>query len=304
MDIAIIPWEMVLLCGLSLWLGWGIRGNFGHEYGAALAGALAAVAIALLSGREDWWRHVHYFALFGAIGWSFGGSMSYMMVVGYSHSSQPLTVFYGFANLFVIGFLWAALGGAGTALPAFLTHTQLALLFTPIAAVFIGWSLQAVIIDWLLAPKRMQRHESPLYWYDTGLGGGTGGDRCSTYSRPLPWRFRYGHKPRPLYGDQLVRRVFVARKCLPPPHDTAPWDNWAGCVGMVIGILGYCSRYELSGVAFATLMTGFAGGIAFSFGQLLKLIYIWIGNKTNLHTNWHSVMEADARFSFRYRDRG
>ena len=107
---AIIPWEMVLLCGLSLCVGWGIRGNFGHEYGAALPGALAAIALVLLSGREDWWRHVHYFALFGAIGWSFGGSMSYMMVVGYSHSSQALTVFYGFANLFAIGFLWAALG--------------------------------------------------------------------------------------------------------------------------------------------------------------------------------------------------
>ena len=56
MDMAIIPWQMVLLCGLSVCVGWGIRGNFGHEYGAALAGALGAMAIALLSGREDWWR--------------------------------------------------------------------------------------------------------------------------------------------------------------------------------------------------------------------------------------------------------
>ena len=117
MDMAIIPWEMVLLCGLSLCVGWGIRGNFGHEYGAALPGALAAMALVLLSGREDWWRHVHYFALFGAIGWSFGGSMSYMMVVGYSHSSQSLTVFYGFANLFAIGFLWAALRGCRNCAP-------------------------------------------------------------------------------------------------------------------------------------------------------------------------------------------
>ena len=47
MDVAVIPWEMVLLCGLSLCVGWGIRGNFGHEYGAALPGALAAMAIVL-----------------------------------------------------------------------------------------------------------------------------------------------------------------------------------------------------------------------------------------------------------------
>jgi len=294
MDMAIIPWEMVLLCGLSLCVGWGIRGNFGHEYGAALPGALAAMALVLLSGREDWWRHVHYFALFGAIGWSFGGSMSYMMVVGYSHSPHSPTVLYGFANLFAIGFLWAALGGAGTALPAFLMHTQLSLFFTPIAAVFIGWSLQAVIIDWIFTPRRMQRHESSLYWYDTDWvaalvaiiaalsvalfrGGLDMGTNLVLYMG-ISW-----------FGGFLLL-VNVCRLRMTPPRG----DNWAGCVGMIIGVLGYCWRYELSGVAFATLMTGFAGGVAFSFGQLLKLIYL----RTGLQTNWHSVMEQTQGFLF------
>ena len=45
MEITTFPWQMVILCGLSLCVGWGIRGNFGHEYGAALPGALAAIAI-------------------------------------------------------------------------------------------------------------------------------------------------------------------------------------------------------------------------------------------------------------------
>ena len=294
MEMAVIPWEMVLLCGLSVCVGWGIRGNFGHEYGAAIAGALGAVAIVLLSGREDWWRHVHYFALFGAIGWSFGGSMSYMMVIGYSHSSHAPTVLYGFANLFVIGFLWAALGGAGTALPAFLTQDQLSELFLPIVAVFIGWSLQAVLIDTFLAPRRMQRHESPLYWYDTDWvaavvaivaalivalfrGGLDMGTRLVLYLG-VSW-----------FGGFLLL-VNVCRLRMTPPRG----DNWAGCVGMVIGILGYCSRYELSGVAFATLLTGVGGGVAFSFGQLLKLLYI----RTGLQTNWHSVMEQTQGFLF------
>ena len=35
---------MVVLCALSLSLGWGVRGNFGHEYGAMIPGALAALA--------------------------------------------------------------------------------------------------------------------------------------------------------------------------------------------------------------------------------------------------------------------
>ncbi len=287
MDMITLPWQMLILCGLSLCVGWGIRGNFGHEYGAALPGALAAMAIVLLSGREDWWRYVHYFAMFGALGWSFGGSMSYMQVIGYTHSPHTSTVLYGFANLFVIGFLWAALGGAGTALPAFLSHEQLPLFFIPMSAVFIGWALQAVAIDYFFSTKRMQRHESPLYWYDTDwlaalvaiiaalivvlFRGGLDMGTALILYMGVGWFAAF----------LLLVNVFGFR--MTPPRG----DNWAGCVGLVIGVLVYCWRYQLGGVAFATLMTGFAGGLAFSLGQLLKLFYI----RTGLQTNWHSVME-------------
>src|SRR5258708_7023977 len=108
-----IRWRVLLLVGLSLSIGWGIRGNFGHEWGAAIPGALAAMAAVLLSQREDWRRRIAYFAMFGAIGWAFGGSLSYMIVIAYTHSGHSASVFYGFACLFVIGFLWGAVGGAG-----------------------------------------------------------------------------------------------------------------------------------------------------------------------------------------------
>src|SRR5438128_11626730 len=120
---------LFILTALSLSIGWGIRGNFGHEYGAMIPGALAAMAAVLLSGREYWWRRIAYFAFFGALGWSFGGSMSYMQVIAYTHSGHSGSVFYGFACLFVIGFLSAAMGGAGTALPALLDRDRLAELF-------------------------------------------------------------------------------------------------------------------------------------------------------------------------------
>ncbi len=289
-----ITWQLVLLCGLSLCVGWGIRGNFGHEYGAALPGALAAMAIVLLSGREDWWRYIHYFALFGAIGWSFGGSMSYMMVVGYSHSSHSRTVLYGFANLFVIGFLWASLGGAGTALPAFLSGIEqngstssLSIFFLPICAVFIGWSLQAVIVDRILAPKRMQRHESPLYWYDTDWLAALVAIVAALIVIIIRGQIDMGTSLILYMGIGwfvaflLLVNIFKLR--MTPPRG----DNWAGCVGMVVGVLVYCWQYKLSGVAYVTLMAGFTGGIAFSFGQLIKMLCI----RTGLQTNWHSVME-------------
>src|ERR1700719_1441138 len=129
--------RMLLLCGLSLSIGWGIRGNFGHEYGAMIPGALAAMAVVLLSGRADWMKSIPVFAMFGALGWSFGGSISYMQVVGYTHSGHSPSVLYGFACLFVIGFLWAALGGAGTALPAVVDRSFLEDLLLSTGVVFL-----------------------------------------------------------------------------------------------------------------------------------------------------------------------
>ncbi len=150
------------LTGLSLWLGWGIRGNFGHEYGAMMPGALAAMAAVLLSGRDDWQPRIAYFAMFGALGWSFGGSISYMQVVGYTHSGHSPSVLYGFACLFVIGFLWAALGGAGTALPAVVDRSFLEDLLVSTGVVFLLWWLQGVAIEpWL------KRQGYSLFWYDT-----------------------------------------------------------------------------------------------------------------------------------------
>src|SRR5438552_7149882 len=156
-----------LLTGLSLSIGWGIRGNFGHEYGAMIPGALTAMAAVLLSGREDWWRRIAYFAFFGALGWSFGGSMSYMQVIAYTHSGHSGSVFYGFACLFVIGFLWAAMGGASASLPAFLTREKLTEFFVPLSAVFVAWLIQDFVVAKWVHQDPAFRQNSPLYWYDT-----------------------------------------------------------------------------------------------------------------------------------------
>ena len=158
-----ISWPFILLTALSMSVGWGVRGQFGHEYGAALAGALGAMAVALLSGREDWRRRIIFFGVFGAIGWSFGGSMSYGKVIAYAHSPDSATVLYGYANIFVLGFLWAAPGGAGTALPAFLSRDKLTEFFLPMSAVFGGWLVQDMAVD-------LFRPSFSGMWFSQGLG--------------------------------------------------------------------------------------------------------------------------------------
>ncbi len=167
-----LHWTTVLLAAVSLSIGWGIRGNFGHEYGAMLPGGLTAIAVCLMSGRADWRARVTYFGMFGALGWAFGGSISYMQVVGYTHSGHAASQYYGFFCLFVIGFLWGGMGGAGTAFPAVADRERLTELFRPICWVFGFWlvcnlTIFPLIEQWESAyAETWSRHESPLYWFD------------------------------------------------------------------------------------------------------------------------------------------
>ena len=168
----------IVLAMLSLSIGWGIRGNFGHEFGAMLPGALTAIAICLLSGRVDWHRRVLFFGLFGAIGWAFGGSMSYMQIVSYSQSGHALSQLYGYFGVFVLGFLWSALGGAGTAYPAVENRERLTAIFKPMIVVFVLWAVYYFIQDhrddlykMLVRSSdsgdlRWSRQRSPFYWLD------------------------------------------------------------------------------------------------------------------------------------------
>ena len=165
----------MLLVGISLSIGWGIRGNFGHEDGAAFAGCLAAITVAILSGREDWRQRVSYFAFFGALGWGLGGSQSYMQVMSYSESGQTSSQLYGYWCLFIMGFLWAAMGTVGTAFPGAATKESLTKIFKPLLFVFGAWMILHLIEDPLsnwLEPKAVfdttwHRHENPLYWFDS-----------------------------------------------------------------------------------------------------------------------------------------
>jgi hypothetical protein len=269
-------------------IGWGIRGQFGHEYGAALAGALGGMVVAILSGREDWRRRVHYFAMFGAIGFGFGGSMSYMKTVAYAHSSDPATVVYGFACLFVLGFSWAAPAGMGIALPAFLDREELTKLFAPLCAVFAAWYLQDV-------------------W--RGLFRGAGGEWFAFFAgygmsailaavvvllfvlfRRNYWGVGTSlilHMSIGWWAGHLLFITLLHLEMNPPRGDT-----WASCLGLVGGILVCAWERRLGGIAFATLGVGFLGGIGFALGTAVKLLVMSSG----LTTNWHSIMEQTQGF--------
>ncbi len=264
-------------------IGWGVRGQFGHEYGAALAGALGGMVVALLSGRPDWHRRVHYFAFFGAIGWGFGGSMSYMKNLAYTQSTDSPTVLYGFASVFLIGFCWAAPGGAGTAIAAFFNREELTRFVVPLSAVLASWYLQAVLQSSFRAlgmqpvPHWMSHETSAAITIVVILitavvrrGSWGLGSELMIYMS-VGW----------LGGYALFTGLLDLH--LNPPRE----DVWGQCLGLIAGILVFCWRHDFGGIGFSTVATGFLGGILYSASEAIKIA----GIATGYITNWHSVME-------------
>ncbi|HSF52236.1 MAG TPA: hypothetical protein VLA71_00710 [Algoriphagus sp.] len=101
----------IILTGLTLGTAWAIRGQFGHEQGAAWAGGIACVFLVLFSKKKEWISGGLKASLLGAIGWGLGGMMSYGQVVGYGRVNDFLNVSYGLLMMFVIGGLYGFLGG-------------------------------------------------------------------------------------------------------------------------------------------------------------------------------------------------
>jgi len=101
----------ILIVAMSLATAWAIRGQFGHEQGAAWAGAVGGLALIMASKRKDWYNKMVLVALASAIGWGAGGMISYGRVVGYGAADDFINAYYGLGMLFVIGALFGLLGG-------------------------------------------------------------------------------------------------------------------------------------------------------------------------------------------------
>jgi hypothetical protein len=188
----------LLIAGASLGTAWAIRGQFGHEQGAAWAGSIIAISIVLLAKRPDWYSKTLQLALASAAGWGIGGIISYGIVVGYGRGSDFGNVYYGFLMLFVIGGLFGLLGGGMFGLMLADTATKPVkwhrLLTEMTASAVIFYYLLIEEFGWLMTPPRSEAWAAcfgmmiALFWYMirnkqysairvaifAGLGGGFG----------------------------------------------------------------------------------------------------------------------------------
>jgi len=150
----------VLVVAMALGTAWAIRGKFGHEQGAAWAGAIGAIALILVAGRTDWYHKVFKLALAAAVGWGLGGMISYGVVVGYGRAADFPNVYYGLTMLFVIGALYGFLGGGLFSL-AIVDRKEFnvkwhALITEMLALGLLAYALLINQIEWFMTPPRSE----------------------------------------------------------------------------------------------------------------------------------------------------
>lgn len=109
------PFQFIILCAAAGGLGWGIRGQYGHESGATMAASLVSFAIGM-----GLWGHVPSLKLMRAISSAalvagFGGSMTYGQTLGLTQDTPLIGNWnswsWGMLGVFIKGGLWIAFFG-------------------------------------------------------------------------------------------------------------------------------------------------------------------------------------------------
>ena len=149
-----------LIVAMAFGTAWAIRGKFGHEQGAAWAGAVGAISVILVAKRSDWYNKVFKIALAAAFGWGLSGMISYGQIVGYGRASDFLNAYYGLLMLFVIGILYGFLGGGlfGLALADSKTFKVkwASLIAEMLAFALLAYGLLINQLEWLMTPPRSE----------------------------------------------------------------------------------------------------------------------------------------------------
>ncbi len=109
-------WQPVILAGMAGGMGWGIRGQYGHETGAMIAGLLVGLVLTFLFRPRGAPLATARAAAWCTIAMGFGGSMTYGQTVGLTHDLPLIgnwaALRWGLLGLAIKGGIW--IGFAGT----------------------------------------------------------------------------------------------------------------------------------------------------------------------------------------------
>lgn len=229
-------WSTILLTACAGGLGWGIRGQYGHETGAMIAGVLVGLTIALLFRETMTSQQAARMVALAAIGVSFGGSMTYGQTVGLTHDAELFgnwaALRWGLLGLFIKGGIWIGLAGA------FLGIGLSRMTYRPFEMAILLLGMAAVL---LLGVQLLNQPFAPEL-------------------RQLPWIYFSDHWHwEPDKADLKPR-----------------FERWGGLLLALAGLLVYVRAIRQDTLPLKLALVGFvAGGVGFASGQSLQAFHAW-----------------------------
>ena len=255
----------ILLPALAMSVGWGFRGDYGHEAGAMVPGTLLGLSICLASGRRDWWHRSTIMAFCGAVGWAFGGQMSYGLIIGYTASSSMPDVAYGYGCLFLIGGLWAGIGSAILALSVTQSRSYLESFAGPLAALWLVWFAMDLsgLTGWLAETWYLNDTD----WFAALSALLVAGVYTVIVPRSRPACFFIMLLAGGWWAGYIILTGLLGLHMTPPRS-----DNWSGCVGLFVAIVLYLIHKQNRAALQVTLFGFLAGGIGFAVGDFFNML--------------------------------
>jgi len=108
-------WQPMILAAMAGGMGWGIRGQYGHETGAMIAGLLVSLVLVFLFCPRAGLLPVARAVAFGTVAMGFGGSMTYGQTVGLTHDPALVgnwgSLCWGMLGLAIKGGIWIGFAG-------------------------------------------------------------------------------------------------------------------------------------------------------------------------------------------------
>jgi len=255
----------IVLSGLAMSVGWGFRGDYGHEAGAMVPGALLGLSICLASGRPDWWQRSTIMAFCGAVGWAFGGQMSYGKVIGYTAASSLPDVAYGYGCLFLIGALWAGIGSAILALSVTQSRSYLESFAGPLVALWLGWFAMDIsgLTEWLAETWSLNDTD----WFAALSALLVAGVYAVIVPRSRKACFFIMLLAGGWWAGYIILTCLLQLRMTPPRS-----DNWSGCVGLFVAIVFYLVSQNNRAALNVTFFGFLAGGIGFAVGDFFNML--------------------------------
>ncbi|MFA6241645.1 MAG: hypothetical protein WC655_11995 [Candidatus Hydrogenedentales bacterium] len=253
-----IPWWPTVLCAsLAGGMGWGIRGQYGHETGAMIAGVLVCLVIALTLCRAASSLAAARAVALGTIAMGFGGSMTYGQTIGLTQDQVLLgnwpVFWWGMLGLGIKGSVWIAFCGLflgmGLGGKRYRAHEMLLLMLGALCAYTVG--------IWLLnSPYDLENKLLPSIYFSA------------------TWE------------------LFPDKADLEPRYEV-----WGGLWVAFLFVIAYVSALKRDGLAWRLGLWGLLGGaLGFPLGQCVQAYHAWNAEQFTEGVwpilNWWNFMET------------